>query len=318
MEIRRIGQTLLGSCPFQSPVLSFLAPSIPHKSYFAARNHSHLVFTLPISQRSRTAHQTIRRASSSSLEDLAAFIDGTADKKSPRGRRVAPAPSASSDPENPKAKPSNPWSSGVSSSSDGFSAAKKSNIDPKTRRFIPAAPAPSEPESPKAKLDPIDDLLSRTLQSTSSSSRRHRVSETAPQSSLGAMQDAYAKQGGIADGMMMPNVGSPSTTVSASNMVSENIIERQLVPRAVRTIHSHPSLGRTIEIDSRVDIGVALDKLKKFVQVNKIRRDLQVQRFHERPGVRRKRLQRERWRERFRENFHQAVEKIKAMRRMGW
>ena len=117
---------------------------------------------------------------------------------------------------------------------------------------------------------------------------------------------------------MPPDHESPETTVSASYKMANAINSLQFQPRASRSIHSHPSLGRAIEIQARTDLAKGFFQLNKLVRQNKVKHNQKMQRFHERPGVKRKRLQRERWRARFKENFHNAVEKIKTMKRMGW
>lgn len=275
MEIVRIGQTLLRSCPFQSPLLNFRAPSLPHKCSLTARLHSHLIFALPISQRPPNSHQSIRRASSS---------------------------------------PSDPI---------GSSDAKSSNDPPGTQRFTPAS-VPSDPESSKAPT-PIDQLLDRTISSSSRS--RHRGSESTRLTSYKTVREGFdqfsaiaggAQQGEIASSMFKPYDGSANTSVGVSNTVAENLTNHQFHPRRVRTIQSRPSLGRSVEIDSKVDIAKSFTMLKRLVRTQNIKNDQYKQRFYERPGVRRKRLQRERWRARFKKTFRNAVERIKAMRRMGW
>ena len=42
------------------------------------------------------------------------------------------------------------------------------------------------------------------------------------------------------------------------------------------------------------------------------------QRFHEREGLKRKRLRNERWRRRFKEGFQRAVGRVVGMKRQGW
>ncbi|MCJ1429015.1 hypothetical protein MMC29_006928 [Sticta canariensis] len=193
-----------------------------------------------------------------------------------------------------------------------FQDAKSSNNPPVSLRFTPVAPAQSSSENL------ISDLLEDTLSSGSRSRNRRRGSLSRP-SSLSLVQEAYAKQGEIASGMVMPpDYGLPETTVSASYKMANVINNLQSQPRASRSIHSHPSLGRAIEIQSRTDLARSFFQLNKLVRQNKVKHYQKMQRFHERPGVRRKRLQRERWRARFKDNFHNAVEKIKTMKRMGW
>lgn len=250
-----MGQTILGSCQFQPPLLNFLTPSIHHKPSFTPRSGSHLVFALPTPLRPR--------------RDFSCSISNPAD----------------------------------------FQDAKISNNLPLSLRYTTVDPPrlPSE--------NPIGDLLENTLSSGSRLRNRRRGRP----SSLSLVQEAYAKQGDIAGGMVMPpDYGSPETTVSASLMVANSIHNLQTQPRATRNIHSHPCLGRAIDIKQRTDLARSFFLLNRLVRTNRIKLDQRMQRFHERPGVRRKRLQRERWRARFKDNFRNAVEKIRTMKRMGW
>lgn len=177
----------------------------------------------------------------------------------------------------------------------------------------------------------IDDLLEETLSgSPSPGGSRLRVSDTMPAknprslSSLTAMKDSFAaspftipianRPGSLFDKMMKPRtVGDVSEEVSA-------VIEKMVRPRAVRTIVSRPSLGRTIELNvaKGVDLGRALTRLGQLTRQNRIQQDRKSQRFYERPGLKRKRLRSERYRARFKTGFLATVEKVKAMRRKGW
>ena len=177
----------------------------------------------------------------------------------------------------------------------------------------------------------IDNLLSETLGgSPSPGGSRLRVSDTMPTksprnlSSLTAMKDSFAaspftipitnRPGSLVDKMMKPRtVANVSEDVSA-------VIEKMVRPRAVRTIVSRPSLGRTIELNAAkgVDLGRALTRLGQLTRQNRIQQDRKSQRFYERPGLKRKRLRSERYRARFKAGFLATVEKVKAMRRMGW
>lgn len=88
-------------------------------------------------------------------------------------------------------------------------------------------------------------------------------------------------------------------------------------PLAVRLT---PSLGRTVRIDNNkgMDVGRAFRQLDIAVSRNKVRADFAKQRFHERPGLRRKRLKSERWRKKFKEGFRGMVKMVSAMKKKGW
>lgn len=81
-----------------------------------------------------------------------------------------------------------------------------------------------------------------------------------------------------------------------------------------------PTLGRTIKVtpDSRVDVGTAFRHLASLCAQNKVRGDLMSQRFHERPGLKRKRLKSQRYRLRFKAAFKETIQRVQKMRRMGY
>jgi small subunit ribosomal protein MRP21 len=85
-------------------------------------------------------------------------------------------------------------------------------------------------------------------------------------------------------------------------------------------IHLSPGTGRTIDVDETnpTDLGLRLRQLEMLVSRNKVRSDMMRQRFHERGGLKRKRLASERWRKRFRVGFSNTVTRVQELRRKGW
>lgn len=80
-----------------------------------------------------------------------------------------------------------------------------------------------------------------------------------------------------------------------------------------------PSIGRTVHLDgNRVDLARGLGILNAQVRINKISQDVAKQRFHERPGLKRKRLRRERWRARFKDGFKATCSRVQVLARQGW
>ena len=195
---------------------------------------------------------------------------------------------------------------------------------------------PSQPPSwqPPKKEAPIRNDISNLLDETLSdksrtspiSSMLYGSSENTRYSSFTPVQDEARRtaasrhgyqddrQGRILEGMNFSNRSSEISRAPAAD------IAPPIKPRAVRTIHSRPSLGRTIEIDRErgVDLAKGLARLQSELATNRVRRDQYRQRFHERPGLKRKRLKRERWRLRFKTGFIAIVDKVKEMRRQGW
>jgi len=65
-------------------------------------------------------------------------------------------------------------------------------------------------------------------------------------------------------------------------------------------------------------VGRAFSLLGRYCSFNKVKTDWVTQRFHERPGLKRKRLKRVRWRRRFMDGFKAAVTKVKELKKQGW
>lgn len=81
-----------------------------------------------------------------------------------------------------------------------------------------------------------------------------------------------------------------------------------------------PTVGRTITVNParNMDVGRAFRQLEILCGRNNVRRDSMRQRFHERPGMKRKRLKSERWRKNFKDNFKGVVAMVQKMRKQGW
>ncbi|KAI5861944.1 hypothetical protein GGS23DRAFT_119996 [Durotheca rogersii] len=76
--------------------------------------------------------------------------------------------------------------------------------------------------------------------------------------------------------------------------------------------------GRTIHVRQNVDVGRSLKLLAVQINQNKVRQDFQQQRFHERPGLKRKRLKSQRWQKRFKRGFKAAISRVKELTKQGW
>lgn len=79
-----------------------------------------------------------------------------------------------------------------------------------------------------------------------------------------------------------------------------------------------PKTGRTVSVGAGVDVGRAVRLLEQSVARNKVRAEFTAQRFHERPGLKRKRLRKQRWRKRFMQGFKDTLKRVKEMKKQGW
>lgn len=80
------------------------------------------------------------------------------------------------------------------------------------------------------------------------------------------------------------------------------------------------STGRQVRVDPerRMDVGRAFRSLEILCARNSVKRDFMRQRFHERPGLKRKRLKSERWRKNFKAGFKETVRMVMKMKKQGW
>ena len=116
--------------------------------------------------------------------------------------------------------------------------------------------------------------------------------------------------------MLFPEPDRPSSSARATSTPkpkpppSKDIGELRLSSRT----------GLTLDVDPRnaADLGLKLRRLNATVARNKVPHDFRMQRFHERPGLKRKRLKSVRWRRRFAAGFQKAVSRVQELRRKGW
>ncbi|KAL8792699.1 MAG: hypothetical protein Q9195_004674 [Heterodermia aff. obscurata] len=161
----------------------------------------------------------------------------------------------------------------------------------------------------------IQDLLDDTFQ---------RVSKSKTSSSADLLQDSFqaeihrpedesrfSREGKIINSMYLPGEKPGEATRTAAALKSA------VKPRNTATIRSRPSLGRTVDVSS-AGVARALQLLAYEIRDNNVREEQRRQKFHERPGLKRKRLKSERWRKRFKIAFKATLQKVHEMRKKGW
>jgi small subunit ribosomal protein MRP21 len=106
----------------------------------------------------------------------------------------------------------------------------------------------------------------------------------------------------------LANKPSPSTLAAQQTATFENY------PRL------NPSYGRSVDLDASRgrDIVRGIGMLGSLMARNKVKTDMNRQRFHERGGLKRKRLNSERWRARFKQGFRDVTGRVMELTRKGW
>lgn len=111
----------------------------------------------------------------------------------------------------------------------------------------------------------------------------------------------------------------PNFSGSATLQLLDNLSPNSLVPERKRTpLRLNPRLGRSVTLGGNIDLGRGLRLLEQSCARNSVRKDFTKQRFHERPGLKRKRMKREGWRKRFAEGFSAVVKRVKQLKNQGW
>lgn len=210
---------------------------------------------------------------------------------------------------------------------------------PNTSRPVPSSSSPE-----KASGEKINRLLDSTFRNRNSRQPRpprestasmaensFRASQASQASQTSRTSDYYSQReqrnrskGSIAGTMNFPTEIERSTSEDPNTAQYHDsglsIHPGGRAKRNGRTIRSRPTLGRTVEIDPErgLNFGRALRQLEIQCAKNKVRTDLARQRYHERPGMKRKRLKSQRWRELFKQSFRATVKRVSQMRRKGW
>ena len=129
------------------------------------------------------------------------------------------------------------------------------------------------------------------------------------------------RQGSISDGMKLSRQEESTMDRNTQSVFDREGADSmtQLKP-LMPPVRLDAFVGRSENVNplKGIDLGTAVRKLEIKCAYNNVRRDFIKQRFHERPGLKRKRLKRERWRKRFKEGFKAVVLKVKKMRKQGW
>lgn len=109
---------------------------------------------------------------------------------------------------------------------------------------------------------------------------------------------------------------------TAANKYTNSV--KSIDPTTQHTIRAAPVVGRTVFIKPRMSGNsaptptTAFRQLQRIVANEKVRNKWHTQKFHERKGLKRKRLSSERWRARFKAGFKATVSRVLELKKQGW
>lgn len=195
-------------------------------------------------------------------------------------------------------QPPPPRAWGNPSSNHGTNAASGGLTSLLSRNRSTTLSSPSTPP-------PSEDILRNPWATPSSANlRRSQANRSATEA---------RQQPGILDTLKDMELVAPSSEDLT------RIIGLSQQPAADIKYRLRPSIGRTIHLEvGKVDLARGLALLNTRVRTNKVSQDVAKQRFHERPGLKRKRLRSERWRARFKDGFKTACSRVQELAKQGW
>ncbi|EDU44290.1 ribosomal protein s21 protein [Pyrenophora tritici-repentis] len=114
------------------------------------------------------------------------------------------------------------------------------------------------------------------------------------------------------DSILNPSLANKPSDAASLAVQQENIFAQY--PRL------NPAYGRSVDLDNSRgrDIVRGIGMLGSLMARNKVKRDFNKQRYHERGGLKRKRLASERWRARFMVGFKAVTHRVTQLTRKGW
>lgn len=162
----------------------------------------------------------------------------------------------------------------------------------------------------------IDQLFNKSM------GLRNRQKDTIQANSADEFNNSYAKQtfadwsrpsGTGRQGIAFDNLEMPEGLTNTAVMPPLQEVE-------VKYPRLNPSYGRTVVLDNKKgrDIMRGLMMLNSMLGRNKVRSNMHSQKFHERPGLKRKRLKSERWRRRFTVAFQATCTRVTELKKKGW
>ncbi|KAF1913206.1 hypothetical protein BDU57DRAFT_521960 [Ampelomyces quisqualis] len=205
---------------------------------------------------------------------------------------------------------------------------------------------PVEPQQAPVGRTPFDNEASSRLNVLFSGlpSQRRRPAQSAPPTQPTSNDEARAARGNHVFGADFsspsssgfrrpPNRGPPKLNfddmATPIGMLDPNLSNKpseaaNLATQQEETFANYPRLnptyGKTVDLDAGRgrDLVRGITMLGSLVARNKIKSEMMSQRFHERGGLRRKRLASLRWRARFKTGFTSITKRVSELTAKGW
>ncbi|KAK7539753.1 mitochondrial 37S ribosomal protein bS21m [Phyllosticta citribraziliensis] len=313
MDVRRVGEALLRSHP-TNLFSAFSRPTQQRSRLLSNRNVS------------RHISETSRRTFSSSTSRPQKNAPKEDDSPPQNSTKASESPSGQEQPQQTR-KIANPLFGNILNSTLGRSGVNGETT--KQRTTASGSRSNNNTNTKQTKPSSLDFLRSQAQKGSSldDAGTQHAAAMTAQHASSSTKQPTNyvniremlkntileSKQG------LPPRSGAWKFPAGGASAAAAADVKHSLMepPDVDNLPRLGPSYGRTVAVYD-TDLPGALRRMDMRVNSNGIRKAYHSQKFHERPGLKRKRLASARWRNRFMQGFKATVQTVKHLKRQGW
>jgi len=157
---------------------------------------------------------------------------------------------------------------------------------------------------------------------TSVSQPTNTKSPPAPPRPAQTASDANAYLAQMAAQSRLNRLSRPSTSSTTPTYQPETPLSlwQRSVEEQQRPKHLSPRTGRTFDVTrpSQSELTTRMNQVTMVCMANKVAQMERRGKFHERPGIKRKRVRRERWRAKFAKRFGAICGRVKWLSSQGW
>jgi hypothetical protein len=172
------------------------------------------------------------------------------------------------------------------------------------KRLLSSSQSLKKPESTKTSSPPIP-------QPTKTST---------PPKPLHTTSDANAYLAHMAAQSRLNRISRPSAPTSTYQPETPLSLWQRSVEEHQRPKHLSPRTGRTFDVTrpSQSELTTRMNQVTMICMANKVAQMERRGKFHERPGIKRKRVRREKWRSKFAKRFGAICGRVKWLSSQGW
>ncbi|KAF2673427.1 hypothetical protein BT63DRAFT_156092 [Microthyrium microscopicum] len=173
-----------------------------------------------------------------------------------------------------------------------------------------------------SQLDMAMAMLQNMTKEISPEKQKKFLNEPLPKSfNTSRFSDKWPKLKSTSTQDLFPSSSFPAAPFGLSRQDLSPLEKYEKAVKAMDvSLHLSPRTGRKFDVRAgeAADLAIKIRYLGALLNKNNIKGTMIAQRFHERPGLKRKRLKRVRWRKRFRDSFDSICKRASYLSNQGW